>query len=489
MKQLQSLNPATDEVVATYDTATDEEVFAAVDRAKETAEWWRGIGYDGRKKRLIAWKRYLAAHSDELIDLMHRENGKPKPDATLELLLALEHTAWSAKHAGKVLKPEKRKPGMLFANFSARTEHVPYGVVGVIGPWNYPVYTPNGSIATALAAGNTVVYKPSEHTPAIGQWYADAYGHANPGDPDGVLTVVQGYGATGAALCRSGVQKLAFTGSAATGKKVMAACSENLVPVVMELGGKDAAIVAADADLAKAAELVAWGAASNGGQTCTGVERVYVEEEVRDEFLGLLTKELASVKPGSGPGASYGPMTMPSQLKVVRKHVEDAIGSGGQAVVGGLSSVGDRYVEPVVLVDVPEDSLAVQEETFGPTVTVTTVRDLDEAVRLSNAVNFGLGASVFSKRRGAEVAERLDTGMVSINSVLGFAGMGALPFGGRADSGFGRIHGPEGLREFTRPRSVAVQRFAIPGMNLTSFNRPKAVDKLLPAMLRLLHKR
>lgn len=488
-EQLVSTNPATDEVVGTFAVLGEDQVRAVVARARNAAPWWRDQGHAGRREALLRWKRHIARNAEDLVDLLHRENGKPRTDARLEVMLALEHIAWNAKHAGRVLQQEKRRPGLLLSNFSARLDHVPFGVVGVIGPWNYPVYTPNGSIATALAAGNTVVFKPSEYTPAISRWYVDAFAKANPDAPDGVLSLVTGFGETGAALCRAGVDKLAFTGSAATGRRVMAACAESLVPVVMELGGKDAAIVAADADLPKAAEAIAFGALGNSGQTCAGVERVYVERSVRDEFLAELTKQVKTVRPGSDDASSYGPMTMPSQIDVVRRHVDDALAGGGTAVVGGRESVGDRFIEPVVILDPPHSSAAVQEETFGPTVTVTTVESLDEAVKLANDTPYGLAGAVFSKNRAEEIVAGFETSQISVNSVLGFAGVAALPLGGVGESGFGRIHGPEGLKEFTRTRAVATQKYAIPGMNLITFNRSPVMVRLLPRLIRWLHAR
>lgn len=489
MTELITRNPANDEVVAVLPALTEEQVRAVVAQSRAAVPWWRDQGYSGRRTALLNWKKYLVRHREELVDLVHAENGKPRIDALLELMLAVEHIDWSAKKAGKILKPEKRKPGMLLANFAARVEHVPFGVVGVIGPWNYPIFTPNGSIATALAAGNTVVFKPSEYTPAIGQWYVEAFAKANPQAPAGVLSVVTGYGETGAALCRAGVDKLAFTGSAPTGRKVMAACAESLVPVVMELGGKDAAIVAADADIKEAADAIAFGAMGNSGQTCVGIERVYVEAGVRDEFLSELGNALKGVKPGSDKKASYGPMTMPSQIDIVRRHVTDAIASGGTPVIGGIESVGDRYIEPVVILDPAHSSSAIQEETFGPTLTVTSVDSLDEAVKLANDVPFGLAGAVFSRKHADEVAAQLDTSQISINSVLGFAGMAAMPLGGRGESGFGRIHGPEGLREFTRTRAVATQKYLIPGVRLLSFSRARWVERVVPRIFAFLHGR
>jgi aldehyde dehydrogenase (NAD+) len=303
-----------------------------------------------------------------------------------------------------------------------------------------------------------------------------------------LLQTVTGFGETGAALCRADIDKLAFTGSTATAKLVMATCAERLTPVLIEAGGKDAFLVDEDADVTAAADAAAWGAFSNAGQTCIGVERVYVHERVHDRFVAELIRRAGSVHAGVDADAKLGPMTMPSQVDVVRRHVSDALARGGRAVVGGEDAIGDRFVQPTVLVDVPEDSLAVTEETFGPTVTVTRVRDMDQAVELANAGRYGLGSTVFSDKRGAELARRLRSGMTAVNSVISFAGVPGLPFGGVGDSGFGRIHGPDGLREFTYAKAVTRQRFK-PVLNLTTFDRTAEQDTLFATLLTALHGR
>lgn len=481
-----SVDPATGEVVASWPVHDEADVRAAVARARDAAAWWRDLGYDGRRQRLLAWKRVLVRRAAELADVVHAETGKPVPDAMLEITLAVEHVDWAARHAHKVLGPHRVSPGLLLANHAATLEYVPFGVIGVIGPWNYPVFTPMGSIAYALAAGNAVVFKPSEHTPGVGAWLAGSLAAVCPEQP--VLQTVTGLGPTGAALCRAGVDKVAFTGSTATGKKIMAACAETLTPVLIEAGGKDALLVDADADLDAAAMAAAWGGLSNAGQTCIGVERVYVHEAVADTFLGKLTDVVQQLRPGSGAGAAYGPMTMPAQADVVRAHIEDAIARGGRAVVGGPDAVRPPYVWPTVLVDVPEESDAVQEETFGPTLVVNRVRDMDEAVARANATRYGLGATVFSRHHGHELARRLRSGMAAVNSVISFAGVAALPFGGVGDSGFGRIHGADGLKEFTTAKAIARKRFDVP-LELTTFSRTEKVDRTVARLVRVLHGR
>ncbi|SDC88698.1 aldehyde dehydrogenase family protein [Actinokineospora iranica] len=479
-----SLNPATDEVVGTFPIHTAEDVAAAVARAREAAGWWADLGFAGRAERLRRWNGVVTRRANQLAEVVHAETGKPHADAMLEIIPAIAHTAWAAKNARKVLGEQRRSPGLLMFNQAVTVEYQPLGVIGIIGPWNYPVLTPMGSIAYALAAGNAVVYKPSEYTPAVGQWLVDAFAEAVPEQP--VFQQVTGFGATGAALCRAGVDKIAFTGSPATGKKIMAACAETLTPVLIEAGGKDALIVDADADVDAAADAAVWGAMSNAGQTCAGIERAYVHERVYDDFVAKVVEKSATVRPGFDADASIGPITMPAQLDIIRRHIADALARGARAVVGGADAVGDRYVQPTVLVDVPEDAEAVREETFGPTLTIAKVHDMDEAIAKANDSKYGLGGSVFSRANGMSLARRLRSGMTSINSVISFVGVPSVPFGGVGDSGFGRIHGPEGLREFGHPKAITRQRFRAP-LTLTTFTRTKKVDAQVAKLITLLH--
>jgi acyl-CoA reductase-like NAD-dependent aldehyde dehydrogenase len=467
-----SLNPATGEVIASYPIATAAQVKTAVTRAREAAQWWGELGFDERRARLGQWRRVLARRAKELAAVVTKENGKPEADAVLEIMLAIEHLDWAAKHAPKVLGPRKVHAGLLAANQACTLEYPPLGVVGVIGPWNYPVFTPMGSIAYALAAGNAVVFKPSEYTPGVGHWLADTFAEAVTGPP--VFQVITGLGETGAALCRADIDKLAFTGSSATGRKVMAACAENLTPVLMECGGKDAMIVDDDADISAAADAALWGAMSNGGQTCIGIERAYVTERNYEAFVRELTSRARSIEAGT----SYGPITMPSQVKIIERHVTEALEAGGRAVVGGLGSIRAPFVDPIVLVDVPQEASAIREETFGPTLTVTKVRDAEQAIEEANATGYGLAGAVFGKARAMEIARRMRTGMTSVNSVIAFATAPELPFGGIGESGFGRIHGDDGLREFARAKSITRQRFALP-VPLMSFRRPAAATGVL----------
>src|SRR5215470_20342507 len=356
-----SVNPATAEVIATFPVHGQAEIDAAVDRAREAAAWWSGLGWKERQKRLLAWKSHLIRYVGRLAELMHNETGKPLADAQLEIFLAVVHIDWAARNARRVLGPRRVRSGIPAINLASSVEYAPLGVIGVIGPWNYPVFTPMGSIAYALAAGNAVVFKPSEFTPAVAGWLVSSFADVVPEQP--VLQLVTGGAGTGEAVARSAVDKISFTGSSATARKVMAACADNLTPMIAECGGKDAFLVGADADLDAAADAAAWGAVSNAGQTCIGIERVYVVDAVYHSFVEKLSERMAAARAGDDREASYGPMTMPSQLDVVEDHIADAIARGGRAVIGGMQSMHRPYVDPVILADVPETSMAVQDET------------------------------------------------------------------------------------------------------------------------------
>jgi acyl-CoA reductase-like NAD-dependent aldehyde dehydrogenase len=481
-----TVNPATSEVIATFPVHGPAQVDAAVERAREAAAWWSGLGWKERQTRLLAWKSHLIRYIGRLAELIHNETGKPLADAQLEIFLAVVHLDWAARNARGVLGPRRVRSGIPALNLASWVEYPPLGVIGVIGPWNYPVYTPMGSIGYALAAGNAVVFKPSELTPATGGWLVSSFAEVVPEHP--VLQLVTGAGGTGEALARSAVNKISFTGSSATARKVMAACADNLTPMIAECGGKDAFLVGADANLDAAADAAAWGALSNAGQTCIGVERVYVVESVYHTFVEKLAERMAGARPGDDRESAYGPMTLPAQADVVEDHIADALARGGRAVIGGMQSIRRPYVDPVLLADVPETSMAVQDETFGPTLTVTKVADLDEGVALANSSRYALGSTVFagSKKRGMAAARAMRSGMTAINSVLGFATVPALPWGGNGDSGFGRIHGPDGLREFTRAKAITRVRVRSP-LNLTTLRRTDKDLKRLLSTATLLH--
>ncbi len=478
----EKFDPRTGQVLASYKNFSQDEVFEVVERAHDAAVRWHEFGFTARKRALIKWATYISKNQKEIAKLIADECGKPIGDATLEVSIAIDHIAWAAKHAQQIMRKQDRPSGLLMFNMKAQVQRSPLGVIGVIGPWNYPIFTPMGSIAYALAAGNAVVFKPSEFTPGVGKWIGDSFAQVAPFE--NILTTVTGLPDTGRALTQSRVNKVSFTGSTRTAKKVAASCAEAMIPVVLECGGKDPVIVAKDADIKLAAEYTLWSAMANAGQSCIGAERVYVVESVADEFIKTITKMARDIEVGK----DYGPATMPSQLKVIQSHLDDATEKGAKFLVGGNDSVKGAFVEPVIMVDVPENSTAMTEETFGPTLAINKVTNTDEAIRLSNASSYGLSAAVFSKRDGEKIAAQLACGMVSINSVFLFAAVASVPFGGVKNSGYGRIHGAEGMLEYTYARTVVKTRFKIP-LKFTSFKRTKFSEKVLTTLIKRLHGR
>ena len=473
--------PATGVEIGRYPNTSDEAIKELVARAAAAAERWRLLGFRGRKLILKSWAHYLAENIDELSQLVTLETGKPLNDAALEVSIAIDHLSWAARNASKYLKDSHRAPGLLMAQMSTHVEYQPLGVIGVIGPWNYPVFTPMGSIAYALAAGNAVVFKPSEYTPGVGHWLGESFNLVAPGA--NIFFVATGGPQTGAALTKSLVNKIAFTGSSKTGKKIAAICAENLTPVLMECGGTDPAIIDRDCNIDRAAEAILWGAMANGGQTCVGIERIYVHQEIAAQFI----EKISTLASKLVAGRDYGAATMPSQLNVIDSHIKDAARLGAEFVVGGIDSVQPPFVMPTIMINTPEASLAVSEETFGPTITIRSVASMGEAIAFANASKYGLAASVWSKRQGKAIARQLHCGMVSVNSVMAFTATPSMPFGGVKQSGYGRIHGPEGLREFTYTRAVVATRFNIP-LNFATFERKPFVDSFIKRLIKLLNR-
>ena len=472
MTKFESLNPRTGEVIARHENASQEAVNSAVSSAAESFKTWGGLKHSERKRVLLAWKREISNSAENFAEIIALETGKPLGDARLEVSIAIAHLGWAAKKAEYYLKEDRRKPGLLMFNMHAEVHRIPYGVVGVIGPWNYPMFTPMGSIAYALAAGNTVVFKPSEFTPGVGKMLADSFSKVS--KFPNVLQTITGLGETGKALCESAISKLAFTGSTRTAKLVAETCAKNMTPVLLECGGKDPVLVDKDANIKLAAEYTIWSAMANAGQSCIGAERVYVHAKVADKFQSAVLDIVKNLEPGT----SYGPATMPKQLEIIKRHIADATSAGAKMLFGDVQSVNERIVNPVVMAEVPETSSAMTEETFGPTIAINTVQNMDEAIALSNASEYGLGASVFSKRNGYAIAKRLDCGMVGINTAFTFAAIPSVPFGGAKQSGYGRIHGPEGLFEFTYARTMVKPKFEIP-LRATSFKRTSGQERLI----------
>lgn len=454
-------SPVDGSQVAAPPVMDDQAVREAVGRARTAQEEWIRLRVDERARRMRRLARVMSDHGDALAASVRTETGKPLSEALAEVLVSVDLIRYYVHAAPRHLASRRAPVGWL-AYKSGRVDREPYGVVGAITPWNYPLILAMDCVTPALFAGNGVVVKPSEFTPVTTLMIPGLLREA--GIPEALVQVVTGDGFTGQALVRSGVDRVVFTGSTATGRKVMEAAAATLTPVTLELGGKDPAIVLEDADLERAARGVVFGGFFNAGQTCLSVERVFVVRSVHDAFLERVKKAVEELRTGTHENADVGPMITEAQLAVVEHQVAQALEMGARAVTGGHRSNGDdRIFPPTVLTDVTEDMDVLRTETFGPVLPVVAVDDADEAVRRANAVGYGLFASVWTrnKMRGQQVARRLRAGGVSINDVLSHYSVASLPMGGVGESGFGRRRGLEALDDMVRTKTVFTDRLGL----------------------------
>ena len=460
-RRLQLKSPATLEVIGEIEVATADDVRAAVERARKAQPAWAEASFDERARHLRRAVRLLLANETEYAAVIARETGKPEIEILLtELVSACDALEFYAKRAKRLLA-ERSVPLHLMKNKKLRLVYKPLGVVGIVTPWNFPFILSLNPTVQALAAGNAVVLKPSEATPQSGKLVEELFRAA--GLPDGLVTCVLGDGETGAALVEAGVDKIAFTGSVRTGRKVAEACGRQLIPCTLELGGKDPMIVCADADLERAANGAVFGAFSNAGQVCVSTERVYVVDAVADEFIRRVVENTAKLRQGVGGEADVGPMIWPPQLDTVERHVEDARQRGAQVLTGGRRNplYEGLFYEPTVLTNVDHQMLVMREESFGPLLPIMRVRDEAEALRLANDSGYGLNANVWTrdKRKGVELARAIDSGCAVVNDCMVTYGIPESPFGGVKSSGIGRVNGELGLRGYCHVQSIVVDRF------------------------------
>src|SRR4051794_3170559 len=486
-------NPATGQIVASVDVVAPERIPELVARARAAQPGWEALGFEARAQLLKRAQKWAIDNSDRIVETIVSETGKAWEDAQLaEVGYAAAAFGFWAKNAEKYLADERVKTASPFVKGRKLiVRHVPVGVVGVIGPWNYPLTNSFGDCIPALAAGNAVILKPSEVTPLTSLLLAD--GLRECGLPENVLQIATGRGATGAALIDQ-VDMIMFTGSTATGKKVAAAAAERLIPISLELGGKDPMVVLADADVERAANTAVFYGMMNSGQTCISIERVYVEAPVYDEFVSKVVDKAGKLRQGvpSGPGpVEVGAMTFPPQMDIVERHVEDAKKKGAKVLVGGHRGTGEGdFFEPTILVDVDHTMECMTEETFGPTLPIMKVSDAEEAIRLANDSPYGLAASVFSKdvTRGEQVARRLEAGAVCVNDALiNYAAL-ELPMGGAKASGLGSRHGAGGIRKYCSQQAILISRLH-PKRDVHMFPYNARVTTGIGKLLKLLYGR
>jgi succinate-semialdehyde dehydrogenase/glutarate-semialdehyde dehydrogenase len=458
-----SSDPATGEEVGRVWKCSPDEVLAAVERSREAFEIWKRTPYSERARIVMRAREAILSELDAIALLISREMGKPVAEAfSNDITPALDLMQYFSRRTSNILKPKRRGIGIL--SLLARRSTVifkPLGVVGIISPWNYPLSIPLGEATMALMAGNTVVLKPSELTPLVGEKIGEIFEKARL--PKNVLQVVSGDGETGAALVAAGVNKIMFTGSVATGKAIARSAADTLTPVVLELGGKDPMIVFADANLEKAADAAVWGAFTNAGQACSSVERLYVEEKVAEKFTRMVAERASKLRTGSGadPDTDIGAMSSLRQKKIVEDHVKAFEEAGAEILTGGNEFGAEGlFYPPTVIAKAKNDMRPMREETFGPTLPIATFKTESEAAELANDTEFGLAASVWTRdiTKGKRVAGKILAGTVAVNEVLYTHGLAQTPWGGFKNSGYGRTHGEEGLKELVAVQHIHVNR-------------------------------
>jgi succinate-semialdehyde dehydrogenase/glutarate-semialdehyde dehydrogenase len=463
---LPSINPATGQVLAHVEKTPPEMVARKVTLARAAQKEWAKVPVRERCKRLSKLREVLMASRNELADAVVNESGKPRVEALFaDLFVALDSAEYWSKHAAGALRTERVPHHSTAAKAkSGQLVYEPLGVIGIISSWNYPLAIPMSQIIPAVAAGNAVVCKTSDFTPQCGALIEKVFRDA--GFPQDLVAVVQGGAEVGQALIEASPDKVMFTGSVATGRRVAEACAKKLIPTVLELGGKDAMIVLQDADLEVASSAAVWGSYTNCGQVCLSVERLFVEQTVAEEFARLCVEKTKKLRVGLGsdPTTDVGPLIRPQHIQRMLDLVEDAVARGARVLCGGNTrpDLGPNFFEPTVITGVDSSMRLFQEETFGPILAMQSVKDPEEAIRRANDSPFALAASVWTKnaKTGQAIAQRLRAGAVMINDAISYFGIAEAPHGGCGASGWGRTHGRAGLLEMMQTKYVDVDRLA-----------------------------
>lgn len=461
---LPSINPATGEVVAQVERTSPAMVPGIVARARTAQSEWANVPIRERCAKLRALRERMMASRNELADSVVRESGKPRVEALFaDVFVSLDSAEHWAKEAPRALHTTRLPHHSTAAKTkSGSLVHEPLGVIAIISSWNYPLAIPMSQIVPAVVAGNAVVCKTSDFTPQCGALIEKLFQDA--GFPKDLVTVVQGGGEVGQALIDAQPDKVMFTGSVTTGKRVAEACAKNLIPSVLELGGKDAMIVLADADLDVASSAAVWGSYTNCGQVCLSVERLFVEQSVAERFTALCVEKTRKLRLGSGsdPSTDVGPLIRPQHVQRMSDLLHDAVSHGAKILCGGAArpDLGPNFFEPTVISNVDSRMKLFQDETFGPILAVQAVRDVEEAIARANDSPFSLAASIWTsnKQRGKTIARRLRAGAVMVNDAISYFGIAEAPHGGCGASGWGRTHGNAGLLEMVQTKYVVIDR-------------------------------
>lgn len=464
-RSIRSYAPASGELLGEIPIMDKEQIAAAVARARRAQAAWGLLPVEERCDRLLRLRDAIVERADELVEIVTKETGKPRHEALAhEVLLICDLATWYCRHAPRILASERVDLHLLKHRKSV-IEHVPRGVVGIISPWNYPFSIPMGDVFAALVTGSAAVVKPSEVTPLTMLKAKIIYDTT--GLPEDLFQVVVGFGPAGQALIDADVNKIIFTGGVETGRRVAAAAGARLIPCVMELGGKAPLVACSDCDLERTARAIVYGGFSNSGQACISVERVYAVAEVYEPLVQRC-KELTQKLRIGDPSRDYvdvGAIIFPKQMEIAERHIDDAVSKGAELVVGGQRRPGPgQFFEPTILANCNHEMTVMTQEIFGPIVPFQKVGSEDEALALSNASHLGLNAYVFTKdtKKGERLARRIQAGSVVVNDVLTNYATIEVPFGGVKQSGFGRVHGADALRDMAETKHISLDRFAPP---------------------------
>jgi len=464
---LPSINPATGEVLADFERTPLSALPEIVAHARAAQSAWSKLPIRERCLKLQQLRDRVLASRNELADTVVRESGKPRVEALFaDIFVGLDSVDYWAKNAASVLRAQRLPHHSTAAKAkSGYLLYEPLGVIGIISSWNYPLAIPLSQIIPAVAAGNAVVCKTSDFTPECGSLIAKLF--ADAGFPEALVTIVQGGGEVGQALIDASPDKIMFTGSVATGRRVAEACAKKLIPSVLELGGKDAMLVLADANLEIASSAAVWGGYTNCGQVCLSVERLFVEQQAADKFIELCVAKTKKLRLGAGsdPTTDVGPLIRPQHVQRMSDLVHDAVSQGAKVLCGGRArpDLGPNFFEPAVITGVDSSMKLFQEETFGPILAIQVVRDANEGVALANDSPFALAASIWTrdKTRGMALAAEIRAGAVMVNDAISYFGIAEAPHGGCRASGWGRTHGKAGILEMVQTKYVDVD--GLPG--------------------------
>ncbi len=483
--QITVLNPATLEEVGRVSISTEQDVSSALKKAQEYKEW-SSLSLNKRCTIINKYRKVVLKNSDLIKKKIKDETGKKDFVILAEFIGFLDHAKAMSKIAKTALRKNKRKAGILFKNKKAYVQYEPIGVAGIISPWNFPLSTAMNATIEALLAGNNVILKPSEHTPLTPEFMKKLWDE-NIGYKD-AFQIVNGEGDVGSMLVKSGLTDIiSFTGSTKVGIKIAKTCSSNLKPYILELGGKDPMIVLKDAILNRSVESALYGGLINAGQTCISTEEVYVENEIFDEFVSRLSLRIKDIKSGDSDSDDLGPIITDETKQKINEHINEIKESC--KTVSGINNSGDKFIAPTIVIDPPESSRIVNEETFGPVISIRSFDNEDELIDKIHKTGYGLSSSIFGKdkKRINRIIRRMKTGNVNVNDVMTSYAIPSLPFGGEGISGIGKQHGVEGLRSFCRVKSVVVNRFNFINEPMW-WGSPKFVEKMLQKAVRLLFK-